>query len=211
VAFESDGGGAKPNGWLNETFYLIKPGNFDQINDPRTAATDITITTNPDFSLNYSSPFDDDTNLPGYFDVTPGGDGFDLDDAIDANGDPVFVGSIAYVRLRSVSDSAFPFGSFLAPEVDYTQVLALDGDYNNDGFVGISDLNIVLSNWNTTVPSGSLAHGDGNGDGFVGIEDLNLNLGNWNAGSPPIGAIVPEPATVLVLIGACGALVAGRR
>ena len=212
VAFESDGGGAKPNGWQDETFYLIKPGNYDQINDPRTSNNPINITSNPDFSLTYSAPFDDDTNLPGYFDVTPGGDAFNLDDAIDDQGNPVFVGSIAYVRLRSVSDSAFPFGTFLAPEVDYVQAYTLEGDYNNDGFVGIDDLNIVLGNWNIFVPSGSLQHGDGNGDGFVGIDDLNQNLANWNAGSPPTtsGNTVPEPASLFVCLAVTGAMISRR-
>lgn len=57
------------------------------------------------------------------------------------------------------------------------------GDLTFDGFVGIEDLNIILSNWNLTVPAGSLS--DPTGDNFVGIEDLGVVLGNWNAGTPP--------------------------
>jgi len=58
------------------------------------------------------------------------------------------------------------------------------GDLDNDGFVGIADLNIVLGNWNQNIPPGDpLA--DPSGDGFVGIDDLNTVLGNWNAGTPP--------------------------
>jgi hypothetical protein len=53
------------------------------------------------------------------------------------------------------------------------------GDLDSDGFVGISDLNIVLGNWNLNVPPGNPA-ADISGDGFVGIEDLNVILGNWN-------------------------------
>jgi hypothetical protein len=201
IAIESDGGGATPNGWQDETFYLIKPGNYDQITDPRTANNAITITNNPDFSLNYSAPFDDDTDLPGYFDVTAGGDGFDLADAIDINGDPVALAGIAYVRLRSVSDSAFPFGTFIAPEVDYLQVLEIEGDFDGDGFVGIEDLNRVLGNWNTAVAAGAMSIGDGSGDGFVGIEDLNLVLGNWNTGTPPATVSnIPEPASLALLV-----------
>jgi hypothetical protein len=200
VAIESDGGGAKPNGWQDETFYLLKPGNYNQITDPRTANNPITITSNPDFSLNYSAPFDDDTNLPGYFDVTPGGDGFNISDAIDSNNNPVNLTSIAYVRLRSVSDSAFPFGTSLAPDVDYLQVLELPGDLDADGFVGINDLNLVLANWNNAVPPGAQSLGETDGDGFVGIDDLNLALANWNTGTPPPpGSNVPEPATALML------------
>lgn len=201
VAIESDGGGAKPNGWQDETFYLIKPGNYNQVIDPRTANNPINITSNPDFSLTYSAPFDDDTNLPGYFDVTPGGDTFDLSNAIDINGNTVALHSIAYVRLRSVSDSAFPFGTFLAPDVDYLEALELQGDFDGDGFVGIEDLNLVLGNWNTSIPSGAQSLGDGSGDGFVGIEDLNLVLGNWNAGTPlPPVSTVPEPAAALTIL-----------
>ncbi len=74
----------------------------------------------------------------------------------------------------------------------------LTGDFDEDGFVGITDLNIVLGQWNQTVFPGSGP--DSNVDGFIGIEDLNLVLGNWNAGTPPnLGTLVPEPATGLFL------------
>jgi hypothetical protein len=80
----------------------------------------------------------------------------------------------------------------------------LEGDLDGDGFVGITDLNIVLSAWNQNVPPGNpLA--DPSNDGFVGIEDLNVVLGNWNAGTPPVTA-VPEPAglSLYCLIGILG-------
>jgi uncharacterized protein len=77
------------------------------------------------------------------------------------------------------------------------------GDLDSDGFVGITDLNIVLGNWNQNVPPGDpLA--DPSGDGFVGIEDLNTVLGNWNAGTPPGGSnAVPEPGALVSLV-VCG-------
>jgi hypothetical protein len=63
----------------------------------------------------------------------------------------------------------------------------LFGDLTGDGFVGIADLNLVLGNWNTSVPIGDLTRGDASGDGFIGIEDLNAVLGNWNATlTPPV-------------------------
>jgi hypothetical protein len=86
---------------------------------------------------------------------------------------------------------------------------SLVGDLDSDGFVGITDLNIVLGAWNQSVPPANpLA--DPSGDGFVGIEDLNTVLGNWNAGTPPpsdASATVPEPGTLAVLaIAAAGLL-----
>jgi len=80
----------------------------------------------------------------------------------------------------------------------------LEGDLNGDGFVGITDLNVVLSHWNQNVSAGDLALGDPTGDGFVGIADLNLVLGNWNTGTPPSqGTNIPEPgaAGLLALLG----------
>jgi hypothetical protein len=87
---------------------------------------------------------------------------------------------------------------------------SLEGDLNNDGFVGIADLNIVLGVWNTNVTPGDLLAGDPSGDGFVGIADLNVVLGNWNAGAPPAGGgAVPEPAS-LALMGLGGAALIRR-
>jgi len=59
------------------------------------------------------------------------------------------------------------------------------GDLDCDGFVGIDDLNVVLSHWNAFVTPGDVFAGDLSGDGFVGIADLNEVLGDWNAGTPP--------------------------
>ena len=73
---------------------------------------------------------------------------------------------------------------------DYTLALteseaALEGDLNDDGFVGVDDLNIVLVNWNQNVTPGDKSMGDATGEGFVGVDDLNTVLVNWNNGTPP--------------------------
>jgi hypothetical protein len=76
-----------------------------------------------------------------------------------------------------------------------TPPLLVTGDLDGDGFVGLDDLNIVLSDWNLNVTTGSTLS-DPSGDGFVGIDDLNIVLSNWNAGTPPNQqATIPEPGT----------------
>ena len=74
-------------------------------------------------------------------------------------------------------------------------IAGLPGDLNGDGFVGIDDLNIVLTNWNGNADPGDWTGGDPSGDGFIGIDDLNTVLSNWNNGTPPpLGkANIPEP------------------
>src|SRR5690606_17350708 len=89
---------------------------------------------------------------------------------------------------------------------------ALAGDLDGDGFVGITDLNLVLSNWNQSVPPANAA-ADPTGDGFIGIEDLNIVLGNWNNGTPPAaqnGVAVPEP-TSFSLLGLSGLALIRRK
>ncbi|MDZ4818120.1 MAG: lamin tail domain-containing protein [Planctomycetota bacterium] len=79
----------------------------------------------------------------------------------------------------------------------------LDGDLDSDGFVGQSDLNLILGNWGQDVPPANpLADGDASGS--VGQGDLNLVLSGWGQGTPPPNvAAVPEPAT-FVLLGLAG-------
>ena len=76
---------------------------------------------------------------------------------------------------------------------------SLSGDLDGDGFVGLNDLDIIITNWNLTVlPANSLA--DPSGDGYVGLEDLDIVLNNWNAGTPPlINTNTPEPASFIYL------------
>ncbi|GAB4108433.1 MAG: hypothetical protein Kow00105_15480 [Phycisphaeraceae bacterium] len=104
-----------------------------------------------------------------------------------------------------------PAGTTLGIEVDVVgegdpDRPVITGDANADGFVGISDLNLVLGGWNQAVLPGFFTAGDLTADGFVGIDDLNQVLGNWNAGSLPPGGhdgdAVPEPGMVgTVLLG----------
>ena len=95
----------------------------------------------------------------------------------------------------------------------------LDGDLNADGFVGVDDLNIILSTWNQSqTPIGetptfiSDLRADPNNDNFVGVDDLNIVLSNWNNGTPPAaGSVIPEPASVALLGAGVAALLRRRR
>ncbi|XAL99832.1 lectin-like protein [Phycisphaeraceae bacterium D3-23] len=70
----------------------------------------------------------------------------------------------------------------------------IEGDLDRDGFVGVSDLDILLANWGDSVSNYDLLSGDWTGDGLVNEADLNVVLANWGNGTPP-GGNVPEPGT----------------
>ena len=144
--------------------------------------------------------------------------------------DGVQVGSDV-TQITSFYGDSLRFGDFISglPEanfdIDYIRwdttgaweppATLLEGDLNADGFVGIGDLNLVLGNWNATVTPGDLLSGDAFDDplnpGFVGIGDLNVVLGNWNAGTPPPASIVPEPASISLVVALASALGLRRR
>jgi serralysin len=87
-------------------------------------------------------------------------------------------------------------------DISADSIPAIIGDIDGDGFVGVEDLNLVLSNWNATVTPGDLLAGDPSGDSFVGIDDLNTVLGNWNVGTPPppdVASLIPEPTSSGIL------------
>ncbi len=90
-----------------------------------------------------------------------------------------------------------------------TYVTSIPGDLDGDGFVGLSDLDLILNNWNMTIPDGDPA-ADPSGDDFVGLDDLDIVLNNWNAGTPPTVA-VPEPASMAMGLLGAGLCVLRRR
>ncbi|GAB4107961.1 MAG: hypothetical protein Kow00105_12860 [Phycisphaeraceae bacterium] len=163
---------------------------------------------------------ENDNDYEGWFDVTgtamaaTGANGGVLEGVIDLIQMYGFMPDEIYL---AVATFASPDGGALTGQVpaavvgngdleafEYVRfVLSVDGDLDGDGFVGIGDLNIVLSHWNQNVSPGDLSSGDFDGDGFVGIGDLNGVLSNWNHGTPPTqNANIPEPSYMgLVLLG----------
>ena len=78
----------------------------------------------------------------------------------------------------------------------------LVGDTNLDGAVDSADLNALSLNW---LVSGAVgwAGGDFNGDDTVNAVDLNSLALNWRRSNETMGAAVPEPATVQLLMFCC--------
>ncbi|MFI4861092.1 MAG: choice-of-anchor tandem repeat NxxGxxAF-containing protein [Phycisphaerales bacterium JB063] len=95
-------------------------------------------------------------------------------------------------------------GLFVVNTLDF-----LAGDLNGDGFVGVEDLDILLANWGSSVPTSNLTLGDASGDGFVNQVDLDIVLNHWGDGVPP--ANVPEPGGAALLTLGTLALLRRRR
>ena len=86
----------------------------------------------------------------------------------------------------------------------------IPGDLNNDGFVGLDDLDIILNNWNSFVRDDHPS--DPSGDNYVGLDDLDIVLNNWNNGTPPDALTnIPEPATAGLLLFGAKTLIRRRR
>jgi endonuclease I len=146
------------------------------------------------------------SDLSGFAGLIAGGSS-----AFSASFDTSVLGSFSATYTLNLSDEdiAGATNQVLTLELIGEVAGSLVGDLDGDGFVGISDLGIVLSNWNQNVPPADpLA--DPTGDNFVGVADLNIVLGNWNAGTPPGAASVPEPAS-LALVSIAGIALSLRR
>ena len=104
-----------------------------------------------------------------------------------------------------VTDTA-PFGSVVIT-TGAGSPPTVPGDFDGDGFVGLSDLNILGANFNT-MGGATLATGDADGDGNVTLADLNILGANWN---PAPAVAVPEPSSFAVIALGSALLFAGGR
>ena len=88
------------------------------------------------------------------------------------------------------------------------------GDANCDGKVDGSDVTILAGNWQVGVDGIQRATwdmGDFNGDGKIDGSDVTILAGNWQHGVTTAAASVPEPSTIVLLLGALVALATIRR
>ena len=87
--------------------------------------------------------------------------------------------------------------TYLLPTDPIVYVGIPEGDRNGDGWVGQTDLDIVLTEWGKSGVEIDDLRADVNGDEFVGQTDLDYVLADWGQGTPP--PPVPEPATLSLL------------
>jgi len=165
VARETSGGGATLDGWLDETFYLIKPSNYDDLpHDPRTAAIPIDYA----WPQGYGGIWEQIGSMSGYADVTPGGDAIDISDAVDLEGDYALLPDFAYVRIRTVTDSSPGWGYF---STEVTKLEALSSPIPEPSsavvFAGLGVVGLIgyrLRRRRRRVDRHAIADGDARGD-----------------------------------------------
>ena len=100
------------------------------------------------------------------------------------SGDPHPIGGVFGPNFHLESNQEVPYGTILTNSLGRANYPISDGDLNQDGYVGQSDLSIVLSHWGQTDLShlGDWLSGDPSGDGYVGQSDLSFVLSGWGAG-----------------------------
>ena len=140
-------------------------------------------------TLSTTTPFDDPAGLTGnsldpairVYDPNGVEVAFDDNSAADGkNASLVFTAGQAGT-YRVAVEAVSGMGEYL---VDADVDEALPGDLDGDGYVGLNDLQLILDNWNQTVPPADV-RADVNCDGYVGLDDLQRVLDNWNTGSVP--------------------------
>ena len=168
---------------------------LEEIRIPATNSNDVVVWRNVDvFVL-------DIAGLPGVFGMNL----LLMSATIDPD-DPL--GSLATISPGYFNMIVFdPLAGELRLRADF-ELPPLTGDLNGDGFVGQTDLEIVLAEWGNS-GAGIDPRADPTADLFVGQDDLDIVLADWGRGIPP-AAPVPEPST-LAIFAFCGFALLRRR
>ena len=110
--------------------------------------------------------------------------------------------------LTVTSSSLAAENALFSLPITYEVLAAFNpADFNKDGMVDLTDLNILGGNFGT-MGGATMMDGDANMDGNVDLTDLNILGGNWGFGVPSTS--IPEPNSMLLLIAGLGALIRRR-
>ena len=120
--------------------------------------------------------------------------------------------AIGYAEASSILGGAG--GTFAGQTVDGSAVVTrytLYGDSNLDGAVNTADFNQLAANFNGS--SKFWFDGDYNFDGTVNALDFNMLASNFGSPipAPALGSLVPEPASLTLLVAGAAALGLRRR
>lgn len=107
--------------------------------------------------------------------------------------------SISHPYPDQGGDSIYTWNSFELVLRSGSLIEALPGDATRDGIVDSTDLNVFSANYGLT-GSARWIHGDFDADGKVITTDFNLLAGNFGVSSASLGANVPEPAMLSLLL-----------
>jgi hypothetical protein len=105
-----------------------------------------------------------------------------------------------------------PFGGLTIDSSSVVVAYTVVGDANLDGSVNSTDFDKLVSTYGT-LSGARWTQADFDGDGKVTTTDFNILAGNFGAvaPAPSLGAVVPEPASASLILGATAVLFARRQ
>ncbi|MBN1589600.1 MAG: PEP-CTERM sorting domain-containing protein [Pirellulales bacterium] len=87
----------------------------------------------------------------------------------------------------------------------------IPGDATGNGIVDDEDAQRLATNWGTNGSEIGWSQGDFDGDNIVGPKDASIMAANWGFGTGGEASAVPEPSTLVLMLGTLCLLLARRR